>query len=403
MNRIYLDHGATTPLHKDALEVMLPYFRQYFGNPSSVHSFGRETRRALETSREKVALALGAAPEEIIFTSGGTEANNLAILGVAEALAARGRHVITSAVEHHAVLDTVKSLAQKGGEVTVLPVDHYGMVEPDDLNRAIKDNTILVSIMTANNEIGTVQPLAELIHICRERGVYFHTDAVQAVGNIPLDLQELPADLLSLSAHKFYGPKGIGALYVRRGTQLSKIFFGGGQEQKIRPGTENLPAIVGLGKAIELAVANIPARASYLTALRDRLITRLLEIEDMQLNGHPLQRLPGNINVSVHYVEGESILLDLDIKGIAASSGSACTSGSPEPSHVLLACGLDHQAAHGSIRFTLGSGNTTAEIDYTAAVFKDSVARLRRMSSLYNVVPTGGKKAGVREEIRHVQ
>ncbi len=384
MNRIYLDHGATTPPHADVIEVMLPYYRQHFGNPSSVHSFGREARRALDESREKTAEALGAAPEEIIFTSGGTEANNLAIQGVTEALAARGRHIITSAVEHHAVLDTVKIMADKGCSLTVLPVDRCGIVNPDDLRKAIRDDTVLVTIMTANNEIGTVQPVEELSRICRDKGVPFHTDAVQAIGSIPLNLREIPIDLLSLSAHKFYGPKGIGALFVRKGTKLGKLMFGGGQERKLRPGTENLPAIVGLAKAIELATTDIPTKSAALVTLRDHLIEELLqEIDAVQLNGHPVHRLPGNVNISVNFVEGESLLLDLDLKGIAASSGSACTSGSLEASHVLMACGMDHQTAHGSLRLTLGHGNTLDEVDYTVATLKDSVDRLRGMSSLY--------------------
>jgi len=384
LKRIYLDHGATTPLHRDVLPVMLPYYSEAFGNPSSIHSFGREARRALDESREKTAEALGAAPEEIIFTSGGTEANNLAIQGVAEALASRGRHLITSAVEHHAVLDTVNALGNKGYAVTVLPVDHYGMVDPDDLRKAIRDDTVLVTIMTANNEIGTLQPIAPLASICREMGVYFHTDAVQAIGNIPLDLRELPVDLLSISAHKFYGPKGIGVLYVRRKTKLSKLIHGGGQERKIRPGTENLPAIVGLAKAIEIATADVPAKSAALLKMRDYFLAGLTEkIEEVYLNGHPVQRLPGNVNISVRFVEGESLLLDLDLKGIAASSGSACTSGSLEASHVLLACGLEHQLAHGSLRFTLGHGNTLEELDYTVKTLQESVARLREMSFLY--------------------
>jgi cysteine desulfurase len=384
LKRIYLDHGATTPLHRDVLPVMLPYYSEAFGNPSSIHSFGREARRALDESREKTAQALGATPEEIIFTSGGTEANNLAIQGVAEALASRGRHLITSAVEHHAVLDTINALGNKGYAVTVLPVDHYGMVDPDDLRKAIRDDTVLVTIMTANNEIGTLQPIAPLASICREKGVYFHTDAVQAIGNIPLDLRELPVDLLSLSAHKFYGPKGIGVLFVRRKTKVSKLMHGGGQERKIRPGTENLPAIAGLAKAIEIATADVPAKSAALLKMRDYLLAGLTEkIEEVYLNGHPVQRLPGNVNISVRFVEGESLLLDLDLKGIAASSGSACTSGSLEASHVLLACGLEHQLAHGSLRFTLGHGNTLEELDYTVETLQESVARLREMSFLY--------------------
>lgn len=384
MKRIYLDHGATTPPHPDVIEAMLPYLRQHFGNPSSVHSFGRDARKALDESREKAAMALGASPQEIIFTSGGTEANNLAIQGVAEALAVKGKHVITSAVEHHAVLDTVNSLSDQGFSVSVLPVDQCGIVDPGELKKTIRDDTILVTIMTANNEIGTLQPVEELANVCRERGVLFHTDAVQAIGNIPLDMGKIPVDLLSLSAHKFYGPKGIGVLYVRRGTKLGKIMYGGGQERKVRPGTENLPAVVGLAKAIELATHDMTNKSAALTELRDRLMRSILdEIDEVQLNGHPVQRLPGNVNISIKFVEGESLLLDLDFKGIAASSGSACTSGSLEASHVLLACGMDHQVAHGSLRLTLGHGNTAEEVDYTAQVLQESVERLRGMSSLY--------------------
>ncbi len=384
MERIYLDHGATTPPHAEVVEAMLPYYRQYFGNPSSVHSFGREARRALDESREKTALALGAAPEEIIFTSGGTEANNLAIQGVIESLSHKGSHMITSAVEHHAVLDTMNKMSQKGCSLTVLPVDRCGMVDPHELKKAIRDDSVLVSIMTANNEIGTIQPVMELAAICREKGVLFHTDAVQAIGNIPLNLKEVPIDFLSLSAHKLYGPKGIGALFIRKGTKLGKLMFGGGQERKLRPGTENLPAIVGLAKAIEMATADIPGKSKAVAALRDRMIEKLLEkIDAIQLNGHPEHRLPGNVNISVKFVEGESLLLDLDLKGVAASSGSACTSGSLEASHVLMACGMDQQTAHGSLRLTLGHGNTAEEVDYTVATLKDSVERLRGMSSLY--------------------
>ena len=384
MERIYLDHGATTPPHAEVVEAMLPYYRQYFGNPSSVHFFGREARRALDESREKTALALGAVPEEIIFTSGGTEANNLAIQGVIESFAHKGSHVITSAVEHHAVLDTVNIMAQKGCSLTVLPVDRCGMVDPYELKKAIRSDSVLVSIMTANNEIGTIQPVKELATICQEKGVLFHTDAVQAIGNIFLDVKEVPIDFLSLSAHKFYGPKGIGALFVRKGTKLGKLMFGGGQERKIRPGTENLPAIVGLAKAIEMATADIHGKSKAVAALRDRMIENLLQkIDAIQLNGHPERRLPGNVNISVKFVEGESLLLDLDLKGIAASSGSACTSGSLEASHVLMACGMDQQTAHGSLRLTLGHGNTAEEVDYTVTTLKDSVERLRGMSSLY--------------------
>jgi cysteine desulfurase len=379
-----MDHGATTPLKEEVLEAMLPYLKNIFGNPSSLHSFGREARKALDESREKVARALGASPEEIIFTSGGTEANNLAIQGVARSLSSGGGgHIITSSIEHHAVLDTVKYLANTGFEVTFLPVDEYGMVDPGELAARITDQTILVSIMTANNEIGTIQPFEEIGRICRERGVYFHTDAVQAIGHLPFNLKEQPIDMLSLSAHKFYGPKGAGALYVRKRSKLKQVIFGGSQERKLRPGTENLPGVVGLGRAIELATSDIEGKSKYLKNLRDRLIKGLLEIEDVRLNGHPQKRLPGNVNVSVLYVEGEALLLSLDLKGIAVSSGSACTSGSLDPSHVLLAIGLDHQAAHGSVRLTLGKDNTPQEVDYTLEAVKEIVERLRKMSSVY--------------------
>ena len=380
MQRIYMDHSATTPLDEEVLEVMLPYLREIHGNPSSVHVFGSEARKGLNEAREKVAAALGASsPEEIIFTSGATESNNIAIQGVARALSSRGRHIITSSIEHHAVLDTVKYLGQIGFEVTFLPVDQYGMVDPDELAENITEDTILVSIMAANNEIGTIQPFEKIGEICRERGVYFHTDAVQAIGYLPFNLKEQPVDMLSLSAHKFYGPKGIGALYCRKGTKIRQLCFGGAQERKIRPGTENLPGIVGLGRAIELATTDIENRAEtsqhYGTAS-----SGAAGIEDIRLNGHPQKRLPGNVNVSVLYVEGESLLLDLDLKGVAASSGSACTSGSLDPSHVLMAIGLDHQTAQGSLRLSLGKSNTVAEIDYTVKCLKEIVERLRKMS-----------------------
>ncbi len=385
MQRIYMDHGATTPMRKEVLDVMLPYLKEVYGNPSSFHSFGREARQGVDESREKVARALGASsPEEIFFTSSGTESDNLAIQGVARALSHTGNHIITSSVEHHAVLDTVKQLGEDGFEVTFLPVDEYGMIDPRDVEEALTERTILVSVMMANNEVGTIQPVEEIGRICHEKGVYFHTDAVQAIGHLPINLEEQPFDLLSLSAHKFYGPKGIGVLYVRKGTKIKQILFGGGQEKKLRPSTENIPAIVGLGRAIEIAVEDIPAKSAALIALRDRLIKGVTgEIEDVWLNGHPTQRLPGNVNVSVLYVEGESILLSLDLKGIAISSGSACTSGALDPSHVLMAMGLDHQTAHGSLRFSLGKENTEEEIDYVIESMKEIAERLRKMSSVY--------------------
>ena len=381
MEKIYMDHGATTPMREEVFQAMLPYLKDINGNPSSLHSFGREVAKALDEAREKTAAALGASPEEIFFTSGGTEANNLAIQGIARALSSKGSHIITSSVEHHAVLDVVEYLGNTGFNVTFLPVDEYGMVDPEDVKKALTDETILVSIMAANNEVGTIQPFEEIGRICKEKGVYFHTDAVQTIGYLPFNLQEQPIDSLSLSAHKFYGPKGVGALYVRRKTKIKQLAFGGGQERKLRPGTENIPGIVGLGRAIELAEEEREKNNS-ISQLRDRLIEGLLEVEDVKLNGHPAKRLPGNVNVTAYYVEGESILLSLDLKGIAASSGSACTSGSLEPSHVLMAMGFDHQSAHGSLRLTLGKDNTRQDVEYTIESFKEVVERLRKMSSV---------------------
>ncbi|NLM46194.1 MAG: cysteine desulfurase NifS [Firmicutes bacterium] len=383
MRKVYLDNAATTRLHDEVFAEMLPYLKDIYGNPSSIHSFGREARKAVEEAREKTAAALGAEPREIIFTSGATEANNIAIRGVARALLQKGRHIITTAVEHHAVLDACKALEEEGYRVTVLPVDAYGMVSPQDVADAIADDTILVSVMLANNEVGTVMPVAEIGKICRERGVIFHTDAVQAVGALPVNVDDLQVDLLSLSAHKFHGPKGVGALYVRKGTKLKVFSFGGAQERKMRPGTENVAGIVGLGKAIELATTGMEAKVSRIKAMRDKLIAGLLAIPDTRLNGHPEKRLPGNVNISVKYVEGESMILSLDLKGIAVSSGSACTSGSLDPSHVLMAMGLDHQTAHGSLRLTLSANNTEEEIDYVLSVMPDIVARLRAMSPVY--------------------
>ncbi|MBT9173825.1 MAG: Cysteine desulfurase IscS [Syntrophomonadaceae bacterium] len=383
MAKIYLDHGATTPLHPEVLEAMKPYLTDLFGNPSSLHSFGREVRKGLEEAREKAAAAIGAEEREIVFTSGGTESDNLAIRGVARAARQRGNHIITSAVEHHAVLDACLGLREEGFDVTVLPVDGYGMVRVSDVEAAITDQTILISIMLANNEVGTLQPVAEIGKIARGRGVVFHTDAVQAIGNLPVNVNDLHCDLLALSAHKHYGPKGVGVLYVRKGTRLKVFNFGGSQERKMRPGTENVPGIIGMGRAIELAVQELDKKADRIRKLRDKLIAGVLEIGDVRLNGHPTERLPGNVNVSVRYVEGESLILSLDLKGIAASSGSACTSGSLDPSHVLLAMGLDHQTAHGSLRLTLGAGNTEEEIDYVLSVMPEIVSRLRSMSPVY--------------------
>lgn len=382
MRRLYLDYAATTPVRREVFEAMVPYLTEKFGNPSSVHWFGREIRKDVDEARERVAEALNASPQEIYFTSGGTESDNMAILGTAAALRNKGRHVITSAVEHHAALDACLSLEKQGYRVTVLPVDKYGMVDPADLEAAIAEDTILVSIMHANNEVGTIQPIKELAAIARKHGVLFHTDAVQTIGAIPVDVRELGVDLLSLSGHKIYGPKGIGALYVRKGVRLSNIAFGGAQERKLRPGTENVAGIMGLATAVELAVAEQQETYEKLVVLRDKLIDGLTAVPDVKLNGHPQQRLPGNVNVSVERVEGESLILSLDMAGIAVSSGSACTSGSLEPSHVLMAMGLDHQSAHGSLRLTLGKGTSAEDIDYVLSVFPGVVQRLRDMSPL---------------------
>ena len=384
MKSIYMDHAATTPVDPRVLEAMLPTLTQVYGNASSVRHIGQEGRKLVEEAREKVATALNAKPGEIYFTAGGTEADNLAVLGVAEALKEKkGRHVITTGIEHHAIFDSFLWLKENGYEVTEVPVDEYGRVNPLDVEKAIRSDTILVSIMHANNEIGTIQPIAEIGAITRAKGVYFHVDAVQTVGHIPVDVQSMNIDLLSLAAHKFYGPKGVGALFLRRGVRIKQHLHGGAQERGLRPGTENVPGIVGMGKAIEIAIATMREEAEKERALRDKLIAGLLQISDVRLNGHPTERLPGNVNVSISYIEGESILLSLDLQGICASSGSACTSGSLEPSHVLLNIGLDHPTAHGSLRLTLGRQNTMDEVDYVLNVLPEIVQRLRQMSPIW--------------------
>lgn len=383
MKKVYLDHGATTRLNPEVLETMMPYFLDLYGNPSSIHYFGREVRKGIEEAREKVAAAIGAEPREIVFTSGATEADNIAVRGIARALQAKGNHIITSAVEHHAVIDACLALKNEGFEITLVPVDAEGIVNVKDVADAITDKTILISIMMANNEVGSIQPVAEIGKLAHERGIYFHTDAVQAIGNLPVNVNDLHCDLLSMSAHKFYGPKGVGALYVRKGTKLKVFSFGGAQERKMRPGTENVPGIIGMGKAIELAVSKMNENAPRIQAMRDRLIDGIMKIEDTKLNGHPTERLPGNVNVSIQYIEGESLILSMDLKGIAASSGSACTSGSLDPSHVLMAMGLDHQTAHGSLRMTLGVENTEEDLDYVLEVIPEIVTRLRSMSPFY--------------------
>jgi cysteine desulfurase len=384
--RIYLDHAATTAVDPEVLETMAPYFTTKFGNPSSIYWFGRETRKAIEDARAIVAAEIGAAvPQEIVFTGGGSESDNMAIRGVALANRPKGNHIITSAIEHHAVLNTCHFLEQQGFKVTYLPVDATGLVNPEDVMKALTPETILVTIMHANNEVGTIQPIAAIGKLLRERKILFHTDAVQTTGAIPVNVQDLAVDLLSMSAHKFYGPKGVGALYIRKGARVNPLILGGGQERNRRAGTENIPGIVGLAKALQLANHSLAANQTRLTELRDYLIDNIMRrFGHVRLNGHRTERLPGNVNISFEYIEGESLLLNLDLKGIAASSGSACTSGSLEPSHVLLAMGICHEIAHGSLRLTLGNDNTRAQIDYLLEVLPGIVAKLRAMSPLYN-------------------
>ena len=383
MKRIYLDYTATTPTHPDVVKAMLPYFTDVFGNPSSIHSYGQEGKEAIEEARVKVAELIGAQDEEIVFTSGGTEADNFALKGVAYANEKKGNHIIASPIEHHAVMETCKFLEQRGFRVTFLPVDEYGLVDPDDVRRAITSETILISVMHANNEIGTIEPIAEIGKLAREAEICFHTDAVQTVGHIPVDVDEFGVDLLSLSAHKLCGPKGVGALYIRKGTKLTPFMHGGEQERRRRASTENIPGIVGLGKAVELVRQEMSEEAERLTLLRDRLIKGLMEqIDRVHLNGHPRARLPNNVNVSIDFVEGESMVLNLDLEGICASTGSACSSASLEPSHVLLATGVLPEQAHGSLRLTLGRWTIEEDIQRVLEVLPRIVAKLRAMSPL---------------------
>ena len=384
MNRIYMDNAATTPVSQEVLNFMLPYFTQVYGNASSIHQTGREAAKAIAEARRQVAAAIGAKPEEIYFTAGGSESDNWAIKGTAFARKQKGNHIITSSIEHHAVLHTCEWLQKQGFEVTYLPVDSEGFVSPAAVEKAITDKTILITIMAANNEIGTVEPIAEIGRIARAHGVAFHTDAVQAIGAVPVNVADWQVDMLSLSGHKFHGPKGVGALYVRKGLRLDTLLQGGAQERGLRAGTENLAGIVGLGKAITLAVENLTEKAAKLSSLRDRLMDGILKsIPDVRLNGPRENRLPGNVNVSVRYIEGEALLLRLDLSGIAASSGSACTSGSLDPSHVLLAIGLPHEIAHGSLRLSLGQDNTDADVDEVLKVLPGIVENLRAMSPLF--------------------
>lgn len=381
---VYMDHSATTATDPAVVDAMIPWMTARYGNPSSVYRLAGESRKAVEEARASVATVLGADPGEIFFTSGGTEADNWAIKGVAFAHQKKGTHIITSAIEHHAVLHTCRYLEQHGFSVTILPVDETGKVRMEDLKAAITDQTILVSIMTANNEIGTIQPVTAIGALCREMGILFHTDAVQAIGTIPMDVRSMNIDLLSLSGHKFYGPKGAGALYIRKGVRVENLLHGGGQEKRKRAGTENVPGIIGLGAAIGLAAERMEEQALRVSTLRDRLLAGILErIPHTRLNGHPSDRLPGNINVSFEFIEGESILLLLDRVGICASTGSACTSGSLEPSHVLRAIGIPAERAHGSLRLTLGAENTGEDVGYVLEHLPGIISRLREMSPLY--------------------
>lgn len=383
---IYFDNAATTPIRPEVYDAMRPYIESCYGNPSSVYKLARESKKAIDLARKQVADAINADSGEIFFTGCGSESDNWAIKGVALALKDKGKHIITTNIEHHAILHTCEFLEENGYEVTYLPVDEYGRVRAEDVEKAIRDDTILVSVMTANNEIGTIEPIGEIGEICRRKGVYFHTDAVQAVGHIKIDVKEMNIDLLSLSGHKIGAPKGIGALYIRKGVKIKNLIHGGQQEKGKRAGTENVIGIAALGKAIELAVSEMEDTTERLKYLRDKIINGVLKnIEYSRLNGHPEERLPGNVNISFEFIEGESMLLMLDAKGICASSGSACTSGSLDPSHVLLAIGLPHEKAHGSLRISLGYQNTEEEVDKLLEVLPPIVQRLREMSPLYEM------------------
>jgi cysteine desulfurase len=377
-----MDHAATTSTDVEVVEAMKPFFTQKYGNPNSIHSFGQEAREAVEEAREKIARLIGANPSEIVFTAGGTEADNYAIKGIAWANQKKGNHIITSQIEHHAVLHSCQFLEKHGFKVTYLKVDKYGLIDPEEVKKAITDQTILVTIMHANNEIGTIEPIKEIGKIVKEAGIYFHTDSVQTTGHIPIEVNDLGVDMLSISGHKLYGPKGVGALYLRKGTKIVNLIDGGAQEKNRRAGTENVTGMVGLGKAVELAEKRLAGgEVDKVVKLRDKLITGIMDrIENVRLNGHSTKRLPGNVNICFEFIEGESMLLNLDMKGVAASSGSACTSGSLEPSHVLLAIGLPPEIAHGSLRLTLGKDNTEEDIDYVLDILPKIIEKLRALS-----------------------
>jgi cysteine desulfurase len=382
---VYMDHAATTFTKAEVAESMLPFLKEQFGNPSSLYSIGMESKEAVEKAREQLAKALGAKPEEIYFTSGGTESDNWAVKGTAFSRRKKGKHIITTSIEHHAVLYPCEYLESQGFEVTYLPVDSYGLVDPAEVEAAIREDTILISVMYANNEIGTIEPIREIGEIAKERSVLFHTDAVQVIGTVPLEMKHRhrDVDMLSLSSHKFYGPKGIGALYLREGIEIDNYMHGGGQERGKRAGTENVAGIVGMGKAIELATANIEEHNEKIKKMRDCLLAGVLEISSCRLNGHPEKRLPGNLNFSFEYIEGESLLLMLDQMGVCSSTGSACSSGSLETSHVLRAIGLPPKIAQGSLRLTLGDANSEEDIDYVLEVLTETVGKLRAMSPFY--------------------
>lgn len=383
MKQIYMDHGATTPVDPLVVDAMLPYFTETFGNASSLHSFGQEATSALEQSRQQVAVSIGAKPEEIIFTSGGTESDNLAIKGVAYRNSGKGKHIITSTIEHPAILNTCAYLEKEGFDVTYVPADSDGIIDMDELKKAIRDDTILISVMHANNEIGTIQPISDISKLAKEKSIYLHTDAVQSLGKIAVNVDKLGVDLLSMSSHKIHGPKGVGALYVRKGTPLQALAHGGSHERSMRAGTENISGIVGFAKAVALADERLVDDAKHMTQLRDSLIGKVMDsIDDVELSGHPTNRLPNNVNLRFSFIEGESMLLFLDMKGIAISTGSACSSKSLEPSHVLTAIGLRPEDSHGSLRITLGKDNTQEEVDYVVDALVEVVGRLRAMSPI---------------------
>ena len=386
-NHIYFDHGATTFVRPEVIAKMLPYFGLSYGNPSSIYNLARSAKHAVDSARATIAECINAKADEIYFTGCGSESDNWALKGVLSANKKKGNHIITSAIEHHAIISTCEYLEKQGYEVTYVPVDEFGMVNPADIEAAITDKTVLISVMFANNEIGTIEPVKEIGEIAKKHNIYFHTDAVQAVGHIPVDVEDMNIDLLSMSAHKFNGPKGIGALYIKKGVKIDNLIHGGGQEKSKRAGTENVPSIIGMAEALRLACLEMEEHNKKLIEYRDKIIAEIQQtIPYVKLNGHPTKRLPGNVNFSFNYIEGESLLLSLDLKGISASTGSACASGSLDPSHVLLGIGLSHEVAHGSLRITLGYENENHEVNYLLQVLPEIVEKLRAMSPLYENV-----------------